>query len=212
VGVAAPFKDELLRRGDHPMVFLPFGQHHFAEMYLHVRALPGADVDALISAVRGELHRLDPALPMLAAKSMRFHLANSIGMWLLRMGALLFATFGGVALLLALIGVYGVNTYMVARRTREIGVRMALGADRRAVLRLLLREGLLLTSAGLALGLVLAGLVARLMRGMLFEVSPFDPLVFGVAAALLAGAALLACYLPAQRATRIDPLLALRHE
>jgi putative ABC transport system permease protein len=133
-------------------------------------------------------------------------------MWLLRMGALLFATFGGVALLLALIGVYGVNAYMVARRTREIGVRMAIGADRRDVLRLFLREGLLLTGAGLALGLVLAGLVARLMRGMLFEVSPFDPLVFGVASALLAGAALLACYLPARRATRIDPLLALRHE
>jgi putative ABC transport system permease protein len=212
VGVVPPFKVELLRRGDYPMVFVPYGQHYFAEMYLHVRALPGANVEALIREAREEARRLDPALPMLAAKSLRFHLETSIGAWLLRIGALLFATFGGVALLLALIGVYGVNAYMVARRTREIGVRMALGADRGAVLRLFLREGLILTGAGLAPGLVLAGLVARLMRGILFEVNPFDPLVFGTASALLAGAALIACLLPSRRATKVDPMEALRRE
>jgi putative ABC transport system permease protein len=194
------------------MVFLPFGQHYVAEMYFQVRARPGANMDALIRAVREEVHRLDPALAMLASKSMRYHFANSVSMWLLRLGAILFATFGSVALLLALIGVYGVNAYLVARRTREIGVRMALGADRRAVLRLFLREGLRLTGVGLALGLLMAGLVARMLKGMLFEVSPFDPMIFGSASALLAGAALLACYLPARRATKIDPLAALRHE
>jgi predicted permease len=210
VGVVPPFKVDLFRRGDHPMIFVPFGQHYFAEMRLHVRASPTANVDALIREARDEVRRLDPALPMLAAKSLRFHLETSSGVLLLRIGALSFATFGGVALLLALIGVYGVNSYMVARRTREIGVRMALGAGRRAVLRLFLREGLILTGVGLALGLVLAGLVARLMRGILFEVSPFDPLVFGLASALLAGAALIACWLPARRATRVDPMEALR--
>jgi len=179
-------------------------------MYLHVRALPAANVDALIREVCEEAHRLDPALPMLATKSPRFHRETSIGVLLLRMGALSFATFGGVALLLSLMGVYGVNAYMVARRTREVGVRMALGADRRAVLRPFLREGAILTGAGLALGLVLAGLVARLMRGVLFEVSPFDPLVFGAASALLAGAALIACWLPAHRATKVDLMEALR--
>jgi predicted permease len=210
VGVVPPFKAELLRRGDHPMVFVPYGQHYFAEMYLHVRALPGVNVDALIREARAEARRLDPALPLLTAKSLRFHLETSGGAWLLRIGALSFATFGGVALLLSLIGVYGVNAYMVARRTREIGVRMALGANRRAVLGLFLREGVILTSAGLALGLVLAGLVARLMRGILFEVSPLDPFVFGLASALLAGAALIACWLPAHRATKVDPMVALR--
>ncbi len=210
VGVVPPFKVDLFRRGDHPMIFVPFGQHYFAEMYLHVRALPTANVDALIREVREEVRRLDPALPMLAAKSLRFHLETSSGVLLLRIGALSFATFGGVALLLALIGVYGVNAYMVARRTREIGVRMALGAGRSAVLRLFLREGLILTGAGLALGMVLAGLVAQLMSGILFEVSPFDPSVFGLASALLAGAALIACLLPARRATKVDPMEALR--
>ena len=124
----------------------------------------------------------------------------------------MFAAFGGVALLLALIGVYGVNAYLVARRTREVGIRMALGADRRTVLRLFLREGAQLTSVGLGLGLLLAGLVARLMQSILFEVSPFDPLIFGTATALLAGAALIACYLPARRAAKVDPMIALRQQ
>ncbi|HEX2488246.1 MAG TPA: ABC transporter permease, partial [Blastocatellia bacterium] len=210
VGVVPPFKHELFRHVPHPMIFVPLGQHYFAEMCLHVRALPTANVDALIRDVRDEVRRLDPALPMLSAKSLRFHLETSSGVLLLRIGALSFATFGGVALLLALIGVYGVNAYMVARRTREIGVRMALGAGRRAVLRLFLREGVILTGACLGLGLVLASLIAQLIRGILFEVSPFDPLVFGLASALLVGAALIACWLPARRATKVDPMEALR--
>jgi predicted permease len=210
VGVVPPFKVELLRRGDHPMVFVPYGQHYSAKMNLHVRAAQGANVSALIREVREEARRLDPALLMLEAKSLRFHLETSIAARFLRMGAMSFATFGGVGLLLSLIGVYGVGSYMVARRTREIGVRMALGADRRAVLRLFLREGVILTSVGLVLGLALAALVARMMRGILFDVSPFDPLVFGMASALLAGAELIACWLPARRATRVDPMEALR--
>ncbi len=212
VGVVPPFRTELLRSGDHPMVYLPYGQHYFSEAYLHIRALPGANLDALIRQTREEVNRLDSALPMLAAKSMRFHLTTSVGMWLLRTGAMMFATFGGVALLLSLIGVYGVNAYVMARRTREIGIRMALGADRRSVLRLLMRDGLLLTCVGLGFGLLLAGIVAQAMRGILFEVAPFDPLIFATASALLAGAALIACYLPARRATKIDPLAALRQD
>lgn len=212
VGVVPPFRTELLRSGDHPMVYLPYGQHYFSEAYLHIRVLPGANLDALIRQTREEVTRLDPALPLLAAKSMRFHLTTSVGMWLLRTGAMMFATFGGVALLLSLIGVYGVNAYVVSQRTREIGIRMALGADRRSVLRLLLREGLLLTGIGVGVGLLLAGLVAQAMREILFEVTPFDPLIFATASALLACAALIACYLPARRATKIDPLAALRQD
>jgi predicted permease len=212
VGIVPPYKDELLREDDSPKIFLPYAQHSFAEAYLNVRAAQGVNVETLIRTVRAEIHQLDPKLPMLEAKSMRFHFTTSVGMWLLRMGAALFAIFGSVALLLSLIGVYGVNSFMVARRTREIGIRMALGADRSNILRLLLREGVLLMSLGLGFGLILAGFVAWAMRGILFSVSPFDPLVFGVAIAVLAGAALLACYLPARRATNVDPLSALRSE
>jgi predicted permease len=210
VGVVPSFKVDLLRRGDHPIVFVPYGQHYSAKMNLHVRAAQGVNVGELIREVREEARRLDPALLTLEAKSLRFHLETSMAARFLRMGAMSFATFGGVALLLSLIGVYGVGAYLVARRTQEIGVRMALGADRHAVLRLFLREGAILTGAGLAIGLALAAVVGWLMRGILFEVSPFDPLVYGSASALLACAALIACWLPARRATRVDPMEALR--
>ena len=120
--------------------------------------------------------------------------------------------FGGVALLLAIVGVYGVKAYVVSRRTREIGIRMALGASPRDVLWLVLREGLSLTAVGLALGLGLAALVGQLLSRMLYEVSAPDPFVFIAAPIVLAAAAMFACYLPARRATRVVPLTALRAE
>jgi putative ABC transport system permease protein len=212
VGIIQPYRDQLLPPGDHPLVFVPFSQDYHAAMHLLVRVSPGASVDTVLRAAREEARRLDAILPVLTMKSLRLHLETSLGVWLLHISALLFGTFGAVALLMSLIGVYGVNAYLVAQRTREIGIRMALGADRRVVLRLFLREGLALTGVSLGLGLVLAGLVAQMMRGILFEVSPFDPLVFGAASALLAFTALIACWLPARRATKVDPLIALRHE
>ncbi len=127
-------------------------------------------------------------------------------------GARLFSMFGGVALLLALVGVYGVKSYVVSRRTREIGIRMALGATRRDVVWLILREGLWLTAVGIGVGIAIGALAAKLVSRLLYQVSGLDPLVYTVAPGLLAASALLAAYVPARRATRVVPTTALRQE
>ncbi len=120
--------------------------------------------------------------------------------------------FAITALLLAGLGIYGVISYMVIERTREIGIRLALGAERRTVLRMVLRQGMGLTVAGAAVGLVCALVVSRVMAGVLYGVEPTDPVTFAAVAAVLIAVALFACYVPAQRAIRIDPMIALRQE
>ena len=117
-----------------------------------------------------------------------------------------------MALFLAVIGLYAVNAYTVSRRTREIGIRMALGADAGTTLGMVLREGLRVTAAGIGLGLLLAVGLSRVLAGMLYEVGAFDPVVLGIAPLLLGSVALLACYVPARRAARVDPMVALRCE
>jgi ABC-type antimicrobial peptide transport system permease subunit len=124
----------------------------------------------------------------------------------------MFSLFGGVALLLAVIGLYGVRAFSVARRTREIGIRMALGASSAEAQRMVLREGLELMAVGAGIGLVLSLLVDKVLAGMLFQVNGADPLVFSVAVLLLGVTSLAACYFPARRAARIDPMVALRYE
>jgi putative ABC transport system permease protein len=133
-------------------------------------------------------------------------------MWFQRAGARLFLAFAALALFLAAVGVYGVKSFVMARRTREIGIRLALGATTRQVLWTVLRDGVRLTAAGLFLGLLLALGVGRLLSSKLYEVSGADPVSFGVALVVLSGAALLASYLPARRATRVHPMAALRYE
>jgi putative ABC transport system permease protein len=125
---------------------------------------------------------------------------------------ILFEAFGLVALVLAATGIYGVLSGSVAERTREIGVRLALGAQRREVLALILRQGVRLTISGVGLGLLMAWAVTRWLTTLLYSVSATDPWIFGGVALLLSAVALLACYLPARRATKVDPLVALRHE
>jgi ABC-type antimicrobial peptide transport system permease subunit len=124
----------------------------------------------------------------------------------------MFSIFGALALLLATIGVYGLKAYDVSRRTREIGIRMALGATSGDVERLVMREGMRTTIVGLTIGLLLAAGLGKLVSGLLYRVSPFDPVVLTTAAVVLSTAAMLACYLPARRATRVVPLEALRSE
>ena len=133
-------------------------------------------------------------------------------LWVVRAGATLFSVFGALALGLAVVGLYGVKAYSVARRTREIGIRMALGAKPGAVLRLIMREGSIMLFCGIALGLLLAAATGKILSGMLYEVGALDPIAFTAAPLLLAAAALIATWLPARRAASLNPVEALRYE
>ena len=167
---------------------------------------------AMLGTLRQAIRATDERVPVLQVRTLRQQRDSNLMLWGVNTGARLFSVFGGVALLLAIIGVYGVKSYVVSRRTREIGIRMALGATPSDVLWLVLREGLTLTIAGVGVGLLLAWGVARAVSGLLYEVSALDPLVFAVAPAVLAASAMAASYLPARRATRVLPLTALRTE
>jgi putative ABC transport system permease protein len=177
-------------------------------MFLVVRA--ERDPLALIAPVREQVRRIDPDQAVAAVSTFEARVARSVAQP--RLQTTLLASFAAVAVLLAAIGIYGVMAVAVVQRTKEIGIRMALGAVRGDVLTLVVRQGFALAAAGVTLG-VLGGLaLTRLMRSLLFSVSATDPTVFGGIVALLAGTALLACYLPARRAARVDPMTALRHE
>ena len=155
---------------------------------------------------------VDPALPVLSLKTFARHLDANFQLWVVRAGAALFSVFGGIALLLAVVGVYGVKAYAVACRTREIGIRMALGAHRRDVFVLIMRQGAMQTGLAVAVGLLLSLAAGRILAQILYEVSPSDPFALLIASLILAAAALLACFLPARRATHVDPIQALRTE
>src|SRR5262249_3847631 len=151
-------------------------------------------------------------LPVLNAKTLRAHLEGSFDLWIVRTAARLFSIFGAAALLLATVGLYGLRAYTVVRRTREIGIRLALGARPGDAQRMILREGLIVTSIGVLAGLALSLLAGKALASLLYKVSGVDPLVFLSATAVLAAVSMLACYLPALRASRVDPMVALRYE
>ena len=212
VGVVTGVRHDLVDRTPVAHVYLPIGQHYRGHVYMHVR-LAGEGVEtAMFGALREAIRAADPRLPVLQMLTLRQQRDRNLMLWAVNSGARLFSVFAAVALLLAIIGVYGVKSYVVSRRTREIGIRMALGATRSSVLWLVLREGLTLTLAGIGVGLLLAWGVARALSGLLYEVSALDPLVFAVAPIVLAASAMAASYVPALRATRVLPLTALRME
>ncbi len=164
----------------------------------------------MIGTVRRTLGEAAGGVPVLGIKTFRQHLDSSMQVWMVRLGAWMFTVFGILALALAAVGLYGVKAYQVSRRTREIGIRMALGAAPGEVQRLILREGLTMTLTGVVLGLALGLGLGQVLRSLLYGVSPFDPLAYSVAPVVLAIAAVVACWLPARRATRVNPLHALR--
>jgi ABC-type antimicrobial peptide transport system permease subunit len=164
----------------------------------------------LAAGVQAAIRTLDSTAPVTRVSTVEAELGESMA--IRRFQALLLAAFAGLALVLAAVGIFGLMYHTVTRRTREIGVRMALGAQSRDVVGMVLRHGLLLTGLGIALGVAGALALSGTIRGLLFGVAPADPASYLAALGLLGGAALVACWLPARRATRVDPLVALRHE
>jgi predicted permease len=214
VGVVPGLRHDLFDKAPVAHVYVPFGRQFRSGMNVHLRAAgtgPAAET-AVLQAARREIRAVDERLPVLGLKTMAQFRDASVFYWIVKAGAWLFAIFGGVAVFLAVVGLYAVKAYVVARRTREIGIRMALGSSPRDVLWMVLKEGLGLTAAGLAVGFWLAAGIGMLVGNQLYEVSAFDPAVFVAAPLLLAAASLAACYLPALRATRIQPTVALRTE
>jgi len=212
VGVAPAISWELFERERPACVYVPIGQDFQRSVNLHVRLAPDLDPAPLMAQVREELRRLDPQLPITELRTLRANHEQGLRVRMTQIGATLFGAFGLAALFLSVIGVYGLRAYSVARRTREIGIRMALGASARDVLQLMLREGIGLAAVGLSIGLLLAFIAGRLASGFLFNVKSVDPLAFTLVTLLLGLAVLVACFIPARRATKVDPMEALRNE
>jgi predicted permease len=208
VGVAKDGKYFNISEEPRPFVWGPLSQNYSSSASLVVRT--AAAPQWSIAAVRNEVHSLDPNLPVYDVKTMADHMR--LPLFPARIAAVVLGAFGFVALSLAAIGIYGVTSYSVAQRTREIGIRMALGAQLGDVLRLIISQGLKLTLLGVGFGLIGAFILTRALASLLFEVSATDPATFLSVSLLLAAIALLASYFPARRATRVDPLVALRYE
>jgi putative ABC transport system permease protein len=208
VGIVADVKSEGLDSEEVPSVYAPHAQRPGLSMAVVLRT--SGDPKALAPALRSEVQALDRNLPVYYVTTMDEIMASSVSAQ--RFGMFLLALFAGVALVLAAVGIYGVMSYSVAQRTHEIGVRMALGAGNAHVVWMVVREGMVLAGLGLVAGVLVAAVAGRFLTSMLFEVSPADPFAFAGAAALLAVAAFAACYVPARRATRVDPMVALRTE
>jgi putative ABC transport system permease protein len=212
VGVVAPSRHQLLEHEMRPHLYLPYGQEFRAAMYLHIRtAASSAEADAaMLPAIRRELRDLDPAVPIMSLETLPMFRERNFDLWTLRTGANIFLAFGAIALFMAAIGIYGVKAYVVARRTREIGIRLALGATPRNVVGMVLKDGAVLAIAGITLGLLLSVVAGGAIRGLLFGDTRFDAPVVLAAALVLGGSALLASWLPARRATRIAATIAMR--
>jgi predicted permease len=208
VGIAAGTRDTSPDRAPAPQFYMPFAQHPITGISGLVRSR--RDARALATEIRAAVSALDAEQPVHSLRPMDAVVADSLGQP--RFRTFLLALFGFVAMALASVGIYGVMAYSVAQRTQEIGIRMALGAARGDVLRLVFRQVLRLTGLAVAAGLAGAFLVSRSLESLLYGVRPTDPATFGAVAALLVGVAVLAAYVPARRATRIDPTTALRQE
>ena len=211
VGVARDGRYIFLNYSHQSFFYIPEGQNEGQIRTLQVRS-SGVSPESLMTAVEQEVHKLDPALPILDLRTMRYSLSGTNGFFIFRVGAFFAGLMGLLGLMLAVVGVYGVVSYTASQRTREIGIRMALGASQHNIMSLVLRQGTVLVVAGIAAGLLAAVAVTRVMQSMLVEVSATDPLTYMSVTVLLAAIALWACYVPARRAMRVDPMLALRCE
>jgi putative ABC transport system permease protein len=208
IGVVGDVRHAGLDGEIRPMTYWPYARWSYGTMTVTVRTT--ADPNRVVTSIASLVRQLDPELVVANVKTMDEVVADSVAQRRLTM--LLLTVFAGTALLLAAVGIYGVIAYSVTERTQEIGIRMALGAQRGAVLRMVITQALVLAVTGIAVGGGGALLLTRLMEGLLFEVKPADPLTFGVVSGILAAVALLASYIPGRRATLVDPVIALRAE
>ncbi|HKS28720.1 MAG TPA: ABC transporter permease [Pyrinomonadaceae bacterium] len=208
VGVVKDTKYRYLAEKTPYFAYRPLSQQYRSRMTLHVRT--ATDPQAMINPLRAEVRGLDPNLPLTEVMTLSEHMRAPLAP--ARLLAWLSSAFGVLALVLAATGLYGVMAYLVSGRTREFGIRLALGASSKDLLRLILTEGITLVSLGMLLGLVASVALTRVLQSVLYDVSATDPLTFVSVALLLGAVTLLACYIPARRAARIDPMLALRHE
>ncbi|HYY58666.1 MAG TPA: ABC transporter permease [Pyrinomonadaceae bacterium] len=208
VGVGGHVKNNGLDAPSRMELYLPYSQKPYFYMTLLVRTT--SDHNSMAAGMRNAVRAVDQDQSVYNVRSMENILADSIAPR--RVSMFLLTIFAAVALILAAIGIYGVMSYSVAQRTREIGIRMALGAQRADVLKLVLRQGMVPALLGILIGLAAAFVLTRLMSSLLYGVSATDPAIFAATTMLLASVALVACYIPARRATKVDPMVALRHE
>jgi len=208
IGVVGRVKQYALDTDSRIALYMPEDQYIGRAMNIALRT--NTDPASMASAVNHELHDLDPDLPTYRVVTMDQRIAESLSRR--RFATILLALFAGLALALATVGIYGVMAYLVSQGTRELGIRMALGATQPAILRMVIRQGLLLALCGVGIGLIAAVAFGRLVSGLLFGVRATDPVTFGGIAILLTAVALLASYIPARRAARIDPMISLRCE
>lgn len=208
IGVVGNIKQYALDSDSRVALYTPFLQSPINTMFLAARTV--VDPASLAAAITREARAMDPNVPIFDVKAMDQRLSDSLARR--RFAMLALGLFAGMAMLLAGVGIYGVMSYTVAQRTREIGIRVALGAQTRDVLRLVVRQGMSLAGIGVGIGFVVAIATTRLMAGLLFGITATDPVTFAAIAVLLAIVALLACFLPARRAAKVDPMIALRYE
>ena len=211
VGVAPGVKHDLFENRPEPHIYVPAGGEEATRMFVYARAA-AQNGDGMVETVRTQLRAADANLPIMYVKSFRSQHEGSAQVWLLRAGAKLFLTLGLAAAFVAVIGLYGVRSYLVSRRTREFGVRMAVGASPVDVLRLVLREAITTTAVGLTIGLVLGVMLGWGLSFVIYQVSPYDPITLAGSTGLLAISSIVASLIPARRAANVLPMTALRND
>ncbi len=210
VGVTANGKYKTVAEDATPFFYVPLAQNFASKLVLQIRAL--GPPESLAAPVKGQIAQLAPALAIVDISTMDQLLAGAFGFFAFRLAATLAAVLGVIGLILAVVGAYGVVSFAASQRTREMGIRIALGASSRDILRLVWRQGARLVVAGIATGTAAAWALTRVMTHLLTEMSASDPVTYVTVAILLASVALFACYIPARRAMRVDPMVALRYE